>query len=146
MEKGPTTFVRTAPSEKHERQSQIERHSLISSASRQLNPNVESWMILAESAALGPRTFIGEDGPVLPKEPDPRAEKGGELLQGMYAQGRRPSFSSRGTSRSCRHCFEGPPDRTKVITTLRRIMTIRRALRTERDGLAHGHAQAWVSV
>jgi hypothetical protein len=37
---------------------------------------------------------------------------------------RRPGFSSLGTVRSFRHCFEGPPGRTNVIATLRLIMNV----------------------
>jgi hypothetical protein len=48
---------------------------------------IDSWMILAQNAALGAQTLICEDRPVLPKDPGPHAEKGGEVLEGMYAQG-----------------------------------------------------------
>jgi hypothetical protein len=43
-------------------------------------------------------------------------------------KGRRPSISSGSTVRSCRHCFEGAPDSTNVITTLRQTMKVCREL------------------
>jgi hypothetical protein len=42
------------------------------------------WIL--QNAELGAHTLICEDGPVLPKEPGPSAEKGGEVLEGTYAQ------------------------------------------------------------
>jgi hypothetical protein len=35
--------------------------------------------------------------------------------------------------RSCRHCFEGPPDRADVITTLRKTTKVCRELRIRED-------------
>jgi hypothetical protein len=42
-----------------------------------------------------------------------------------------------GAVKSCRHCFEGPWDRTNVITTLRQITKICRELRIRenQDGI-----------
>jgi hypothetical protein len=50
-------------------------------------PKVDSWMLLAENAALGAYTVICGDGPVLPKELGQQAEKGGEPLAEWSAQG-----------------------------------------------------------
>jgi hypothetical protein len=40
-----------------------------------------------QNAALGARTLILEDGPELIKAQGPHAEKGGEMSEGMHAQG-----------------------------------------------------------
>jgi hypothetical protein len=55
---------------------------------RTYDPKVDSWMLLAENAALSAHGFICEDGPELPKEKGQEAaQEGGETLEGMYAQG-----------------------------------------------------------
>jgi hypothetical protein len=52
---------------------------------RKQDPRVDSWMLLAENAALSAHGFICEDGPELPKENGQEAaKKGGETLEGMY--------------------------------------------------------------
>jgi hypothetical protein len=48
---------------------------------------VDKGIVLAQNAALGAHTFICEAGPILPKEPGPPAEVGGEVLEEMYPQG-----------------------------------------------------------
>jgi hypothetical protein len=48
---------------------------------RRVEPIVDSWTGFAENASMGVHTLICEDGPVLPKEPGTRAEKGGEVLE-----------------------------------------------------------------
>jgi hypothetical protein len=50
---------------------------------------------------------------------------------------RRQSFSSGDATRSCRHCFGGPPDRTNVITMRRQIMKICKELRIREDRLTY---------
>jgi hypothetical protein len=54
---------------------------------RQNEPIVNSWMVLAQKAALGAHTLICEDGPVVRKEQSAHAEKGGEILEGRCAHG-----------------------------------------------------------
>jgi hypothetical protein len=54
---------------------------------RQLDPNVDSRMLLAENAALSAHPFICEDGPEIPNAHGPYAEVGGQILERMYAQG-----------------------------------------------------------
>jgi hypothetical protein len=55
---------------------------------RNQDPGVDGWMLLAENAALSVHGFICEDGPELPKEKGQEtAQKGGETLGGMFAQG-----------------------------------------------------------
>jgi hypothetical protein len=97
-----------------------------------LDSNVASWIQFAENAALGSHAYILEDGPELPKSSGPHAEDGGEILDGMHAQGCTTIEDSRtreksgregglGTvsiiiTRSCRHCFEGFPGGSNVIT------------------------------
>jgi hypothetical protein len=49
---------------------------------------LHQWIQFAKNAALGAHTYIVEDGPELPKSSGPHAEEGGEVLEGMYAQGR----------------------------------------------------------
>jgi hypothetical protein len=48
---------------------------------------IDSWMLLAQNAALGARTFVCEAGQILPKEKGHHAEVGGEVLEGMYTHG-----------------------------------------------------------
>jgi hypothetical protein len=43
------------------------------------NPIVASWISFAQNAALGSHTYIAVSGP--------HADEGGEILEGMYAQG-----------------------------------------------------------
>jgi hypothetical protein len=95
----------------------------------QLDSAVAEWI----SVAMGSHRYIMEDGPELPRVPGPHVEKGGEVLERMHAdgyttleeakirKGRMPIFSSGSTVKSCRHCFERPPDRTNVMTILLRI-------------------------
>jgi hypothetical protein len=54
--------------------------------------------------------------------------------------GRRPSFRSVGTVGSCSRRFEGPLDRTNVITGSGQIMTACRELRIVGDRVVYGHA------
>jgi hypothetical protein len=55
---------------------------------RKQDPRVDSWMLLADNAALSAHRFICEDGPDLPKEEDQEAaDEGGEVPEGMYAAG-----------------------------------------------------------
>jgi hypothetical protein len=55
---------------------------------RNQDPRVDSWMLLAENAALSAHGFICEDGPELLKEKGQEAaQEGGETLEGMYTQG-----------------------------------------------------------
>jgi hypothetical protein len=42
---------------------------------------------LSQIASLGSHPYILEDGPQLPKEFGPHADPGGEVLEGMYAEG-----------------------------------------------------------
>jgi hypothetical protein len=51
------------------------------------DPVVASWIQSAQNAALGAHMYILDDGPELPKGFGPYAEEGGEVLEGMYAQG-----------------------------------------------------------
>jgi hypothetical protein len=53
----------------------------------QEEPQVNSWMLLAQSAAMGAHSMIVEDGPELPEEKGPCAQEGGEVLQGVFAPG-----------------------------------------------------------
>jgi hypothetical protein len=50
-------------------------------------PGLGQWIKLAENAALLAHAYILEDGSILPKEQLPHAQKGGNVLEGMYAQG-----------------------------------------------------------
>jgi hypothetical protein len=59
------------------------------------DPIVAAWILFAQNAALSAHKYVLEDGPELPKSPDPRAEEGGEVLEGMYAQGCMPIEESR---------------------------------------------------
>jgi hypothetical protein len=55
---------------------------------RKQDPRVDSWMPLAENAALSADGFICEDGPELPKEKwQEAAHEGGDTPEGMYATG-----------------------------------------------------------
>jgi hypothetical protein len=58
---------------------------------RRLDPRVDSWMLLAESAALSAHGFICEDGRELPREEGQEAAQEGRkvffLGGGMYAPG-----------------------------------------------------------
>jgi hypothetical protein len=54
---------------------------------RLAEPLVDSWMILAQNAALSAHTLILEHGPELPKVPGPHAEEGDETLASMYTEG-----------------------------------------------------------
>jgi hypothetical protein len=54
---------------------------------RQSEAMVDSWMTLTPNAALSAHTLIQEDGPKLPKAPGPQAEEGGEILEGVFAEG-----------------------------------------------------------
>jgi hypothetical protein len=55
---------------------------------RKQDTRVDSWMLLAENAALSAHGSICEDGPELPKEEGQEgAQEGGESLEGMYAPG-----------------------------------------------------------
>jgi hypothetical protein len=55
---------------------------------RKRDHRVDSWMPLAENAALSAHGFICEDGPELPKEEgEEAAQEGGEVLEGKYAPG-----------------------------------------------------------
>jgi hypothetical protein len=47
---------------------------------------VESGVQLAKIAALGPHSYVLEDGSELPKTNEPHADKGGEVLEGMSAE------------------------------------------------------------
>jgi hypothetical protein len=53
---------------------------------RKQEHTVDSWMLLVENEALAAHPFTCEDGPELPKEPDPNAEEGDEDLERMYAK------------------------------------------------------------
>jgi hypothetical protein len=48
---------------------------------------VASWISFAQNAALGAHTYILEDGSWLIAVYGPHADEGGEVLEGMYAQG-----------------------------------------------------------
>jgi hypothetical protein len=55
---------------------------------RKQDPRVDSWMLLAEKAALSAHGYICEDGPeLLREEGQEAAQEGGEVLEGMYAPG-----------------------------------------------------------
>jgi hypothetical protein len=54
---------------------------------RHLYPKVDTWMPLAQNAALGADTLILEDGPELPKVRGSHAEEGGEASECIYAEG-----------------------------------------------------------
>jgi hypothetical protein len=62
-------------------------------------------------------------------------------------KGRRPSFGSGGIARSCSHCFEGPRDRTNVITIPKQVMKVCRELRIRRgpDSMT-SRRKAWASM
>jgi hypothetical protein len=51
------------------------------------DPIIASWILFAQNGALGAHTYILEDGPELPKSSGPGAPEGGEVLEGMSAQG-----------------------------------------------------------
>jgi hypothetical protein len=51
------------------------------------DPIAASWISFAQNAALGSHTYILEDGPRLLAVPGQHADEGGEILEGMYAQG-----------------------------------------------------------
>jgi hypothetical protein len=51
------------------------------------DPIGASWISFAQNAALGSHTYILEDGPWLRAVSGPHADEGGEILEGMYAQG-----------------------------------------------------------
>jgi hypothetical protein len=63
---------------------------------------VAQWGQFTQNAALGAHTYILEDGTELPKSLGPHAEEGGEVLEGMYAQGRTTIEESRIRGRSGR--------------------------------------------
>jgi hypothetical protein len=73
------------------------------------------WIQLAQVAALGSHLYILEDGPELPKVAGSHADPGGEVLEGMYAEGRTSADQSRirGQSGSA-----GSPGGANVITCL----------------------------
>jgi hypothetical protein len=48
---------------------------------------VGKWIQLAQTAALDSRPYVLEDGPELPKGPGHDADIGGEVREGMYAEG-----------------------------------------------------------
>jgi hypothetical protein len=48
---------------------------------------VGKWIQLVHNAALGSHPYILEDGPELPKVPEPHVDVGGEVLEVMYAEG-----------------------------------------------------------
>jgi hypothetical protein len=48
------------------------------------DPIVASWISFAQNPALGPHTYILEDGPWLIAVSGPHADEGGEILEGMY--------------------------------------------------------------
>jgi hypothetical protein len=51
------------------------------------DPIVASWISFAQNAALGSQIYILEDGPWLIAVSGSHADEGGEILEGMYAQG-----------------------------------------------------------
>jgi hypothetical protein len=51
------------------------------------DPIVASWISFAQNGALGSHTYILEDRPWLLAVSGPYADEGGEILEGMYAQG-----------------------------------------------------------
>jgi hypothetical protein len=89
------------------------------------DPIVASWIQFAQNAALSTHTYILEDGRGFgtPKEFQSSCGRGRRSFGGdartrlhddrgidgsrKIRKGRRPSFSSGSTVRSCRHCFEG---------------------------------------
>jgi hypothetical protein len=54
---------------------------------RQLEPKVNSWTFHAENAALNRHILILEDGRILPRKSGAHAEVGGEVQEGMSAEG-----------------------------------------------------------
>jgi hypothetical protein len=50
-------------------------------------PIVASWISFAQNTALGSHTYILEDGPWLIAVSGTHADEGGEILEGIYAQG-----------------------------------------------------------
>jgi hypothetical protein len=45
------------------------------------------WMVLAQNSDSGAYPLVLEDGPEIPEAPGPHAEEGGQVLQGVYADG-----------------------------------------------------------
>jgi hypothetical protein len=68
------------------------------------DPIVASWIQFAQNAALDAHTYVLEDGPELPKRLGPHVEEGGEILEGMYAQGCATIEESRMRGQSGRAC------------------------------------------
>jgi hypothetical protein len=52
-----------------------------------IDPIEASWISFGQTAALGSHTYILEDEPWLIAVSGPHADEGGEILEGMYAQG-----------------------------------------------------------
>jgi hypothetical protein len=52
-----------------------------------IDPAVANWTSFAQNASLSAYTYILEDGLELPKESGPHADIGGEVLEGMDAEG-----------------------------------------------------------
>jgi hypothetical protein len=84
------------------------------------SPIVPSWILFAQNAAPGAHTYTFEEGPELPMSSGPGASEGGEVPEGIHAQGCTTIEESRIRGQSgraggqvsasgvCRHCFEGP--------------------------------------
>jgi hypothetical protein len=65
-----------------------------------VDPLVGKWIQLAQTAALGSNPYILEDEPELSKLTRPHANDGGEVLEGMHAEGRTSLRDARATMRT----------------------------------------------
>jgi hypothetical protein len=115
------------------------------------DPIAASWILFAQNAALSAHTTSSKMGrsfqrvPVLARKKE--AKSWGDVHTRRHddrrrensrkiRKGRRPSFSIVGTIRSCGHCFERPPGRANVTTTLRQKTKFCRELAIREDRLA----------
>jgi hypothetical protein len=112
---------------------------------------VGKWIQLAQTAALGFHPYILEDGPEIPTVGGPHAEEGGEILEGMYAEGCTSIEDSRLHAQSGR---AGMPEgqvlpalsRRTPVPYERDYWALANPEMIREDGPASCHAQAWASV
>jgi hypothetical protein len=65
----------------------VEFKMLSHEQANQAEPLADSWMQLAQNAALAAHFLVLENGPEIPKESGPHVDEGGQVLQGMRAEG-----------------------------------------------------------
>jgi hypothetical protein len=102
---------------------------------RQLDPKVDSWILLAENEVTGAHPLICENGPELPKETGPHAEDGGEVPEGMYSMGCTTMEDSKITGRPG---SPFPSDNEDDEITHDKERLIRRFKKGRRPGTASG--------